>query len=94
MQLTISKQDSLTEAGAASCLITFYLHTGSREIEQEAEPVDKLLRPTPSGILPRASFHLLKDPKPSYSAPPTRDKSANTWACRGHFLPNHHRLPT
>lgn len=21
-------------------------------------------------------------------------KSTNTWACRGHFLPNHHRLPT
>lgn len=74
MQLTVSEQDSLTEAGAASWLVTFYLHTGSREIEQEAEPVDKLLRPTPSGNLPPASFHLPKDPKPSYSAPPARDQ--------------------
>lgn len=60
--MTISEQDFLTEARAASWLITSYLHTGNREIEQEVEPVDKLLKPTSSGILPPARFHLLKGP--------------------------------
>lgn len=67
-------------------------HTQKTERELKLGWSYKPSKATPSDVLPPARLHLLQLPQLSQTAPPSRDKCLNTWACRTHYLFKPHGL--